>query len=102
RDSPTSVRGEEANSCLRLWLRLKPRLAEEGSTRVYQMVGRPLVATVGRMERRGIKVDREYLAKLSGTFATDIAALEQRVYEAAGGPFTIGSAAPPRWGFLSR
>jgi DNA polymerase-1 len=48
-------------------------LAEEGSTRVYQMVDRPLVATVGRMERRGIKVDREYLAKLSGTFATEIA-----------------------------
>jgi DNA polymerase I-like protein with 3'-5' exonuclease and polymerase domains len=29
------------------------------------MVDRPLVATVGRMERRGIKVDRDYLAKLS-------------------------------------
>ena len=90
-DAATEYAAEDADICLRLWLRLKPRLAEEGSTRVYQMVDRPLVATVGRMERRGIKVDREYLAKLSGTFATDIAALEQRVYEAAGGPFTIGS-----------
>jgi len=90
-DAATEYAAEDADICLRLWLRLKPRLAEEGSTRVYQMVDRPLVTTVGRMERRGIKVDRDYLAKLSGTFATEIAALEQRVFEAANGPFTIGS-----------
>jgi len=90
-DAATEYAAEDADICLRLWLRLKPRLAEEGSTRVYQMVDRPLVATVGRMERRGIKVDRDYLAKLSGTFATEIAALEARVFEAANGPFTIGS-----------
>src|SRR4030095_15082262 len=55
------------------------------------MVDRPLVTTVGRMERRGVKVDRDYLARLSGTFATEIAALERRVYDAANRPFTIGS-----------
>ena len=38
---------------------------------------------IGRMERRGIKVDRDYLAKLSGDFAIEIAALEERIYEAA-------------------
>jgi DNA polymerase-1 len=90
-DAATEYAAEDADICLRLWLRLKPRLAEEGSTRVYQMVDRPLVTTVGKMERRGIKVDREYLAKLSGTFATEISALEGRIYEAAQGPFTIGS-----------
>ena len=90
-DAATEYAAEDADICLRLWLRLKPRLSAEGSTRVYEMVDRPLVTTVGRMERRGIKVDREYLARLSGTFATEIAALEQRVYEAAQGPFTIGS-----------
>jgi len=90
-DAATEYAAEDADICLRLWLRLKPRLTAEGSTRVYEMIDRPLVATVGRMERRGVKVDRDYLAKLSGTFATEIAALEQRVYEAAEGPFTIGS-----------
>jgi DNA polymerase-1 len=92
-DAATEYAAEDADICLRLWLRLKPRLAEEGSTRVYHMVDRPLVTTVGKMERRGIKVDREYLAKLSGTFATEISALEGRIYEAAQGPFTIGSPA---------
>ncbi|MEO6358954.1 MAG: DNA polymerase, partial [Sphingomicrobium sp.] len=52
---------------------------------------RPLIPVIGRMERRGVKVDRDYLAKLSGEFATEIARLEERVYEAACGPFTIGS-----------
>jgi DNA polymerase-1 len=55
------------------------------------MVDRPLVATIGRMERRGVKVDRDYLAHLSRTFAIEIAALEEKVYDAANGPFTIGS-----------
>ena len=65
-DAATEYAAEDADICLRLWLRLKPRLAAEGSTRVYEMVDRPLVRTVGQMERRGIKVDRDYLAKLVG------------------------------------
>jgi DNA polymerase-1 len=89
----TEYAAEDADICLRLWHRLKPRLSVEGVTGVYQMVDRPLAATVGRMELRGIKVDRDYLAKLSGTFATEIAKLEAQVYEAAEGPFTIGSPA---------
>jgi len=90
-DVATEYAAEDADICLRLWQRLKPRLAEEGSTRVYEMVDRPLAATIGRMERRGVKVDRDYLAQLSRTFATGISGLEEKVYEAANGPFTIGS-----------
>ena len=72
-DRATEYAAEDADITLRLWQRLKPRIASEGVTRVYEMVDRPLVATIGRMERRGIKVDRDYLAKLSGEFATEIA-----------------------------
>ena len=90
-DAATEYAAEDSDICLRLWQRLKPRMATEGVTGVYEMVDRPLAATVGAMELRGIKVDRAYLAKLSGTFATEIAKLEGQVYEAAEGPFTIGS-----------
>ncbi|MCY7271901.1 MAG: DNA polymerase I, partial [Sphingomonas bacterium] len=90
-DAATEYAAEDADICLRLWQRLKPRIAAERVCRVYQMVDRPLAATVGRMELRGIKVNRDYLAKLSGTFAVEIAKLEEQVYEAAEGPFTIGS-----------
>jgi DNA polymerase I len=87
----TEYAAEDADITLRLWQRLKPRITCEAATRVYEMVDRPLVPVIGRMERRGVKIDREYLARLSAEFTIEIAALEQRVYEAAGGPFTIGS-----------
>ena len=90
-DIATQYAAEDADITLRMWLRLKPRMAAEGVARVYEMVDRPLVATIARMEQRGIKVDRAYLAKLSGTFAVEIAKLEGQVFEAAQGPFTIGS-----------
>ncbi|RST32078.1 DNA polymerase I [Sphingomonas ginkgonis] len=90
-DRATEYAGEDADVTFRLWQRLKPRLAAERVTRVYELVDRPLVPTIARMERRGVKVDRDYLADLSATFSTEIAALEEQVYEAACGPFTIGS-----------
>jgi DNA polymerase-1 len=87
----TEYAAEDADITLRLWLRLKPRLAQENVARVYERVDKPLVPVIGRMERRGIKVDREYLARLSREFGNEITKLEERVYEAACGPFTIGS-----------
>jgi DNA polymerase-1 len=87
----TEYAAEDADIALRLWLRLKPRLAAENVARVYERVDKPLVGVIGRMERRGIKVDRDYLARLSADFGHDIQALEEKIYEAACGPFTIGS-----------
>jgi DNA polymerase I len=87
----TEYAAEDADLALRLWLRLKPRLAQENVTRVYERVDKPLVGVIGRMERRGIRVDRDYLARLSAEFSRDIQALEEKIYEAACGPFTIGS-----------
>ena len=87
----TEYAGEDADIALRLWLRLKPRLAQENVSRVYERVDKPLVSVIGRMERRGIKVDRDYLARLSAEFSRDIQTLEEKIYEAACGPFTIGS-----------
>ncbi|MEA1072448.1 DNA polymerase I [Sphingomonas sp. LY160] len=90
-DAATEYAAEDADITLRLWQRLKPRVTAEAVTSVYEMVDRPLVATIARMERRGVRVDRDYLARLSGTFAEEIGKLEGQVYEAAEGPFTIGS-----------
>ncbi|PZU80055.1 MAG: DNA polymerase I [Sphingomonas sp.] len=87
----TRYAAEDADVTLRLWRRFGPRLPVESATRVYQMVDRPLVAVVARMEQRGVKVDRERLAQLSGDFSGQIATLETLVHDLAGGPFTIGS-----------
>ncbi|WP_026166853.1 DNA polymerase I [Novosphingobium nitrogenifigens] len=87
----TRYAAEDAEVTWRLHAVLAPRLAEEGGTRIYQRVDRPLVQVIATMEGHGIKVDRERLATLSGEFATRIAALESVIHEKAGTTFTIGS-----------
>lgn len=90
-DRATEYAGEDADVTLRLWNRFRTRLAHERVTRVYEMVDRPLVAVVGRMERDGVKVDRDELKTLSAEFSDAIAALEERICAEAGSRFTIGS-----------
>ncbi len=87
----TRYAAEDADVTYRLWKRFKARLPAEGATRVYEMVDRPLVPVIARMETHGIRVDREKLAALSSEFTGQIAALETEVHAMAGGAFTIGS-----------
>ena len=90
-DRATEYAAEDAEVTWRLHRLLKPRLSDEGGTRVYERVDRPLVPVVAQMERHGIKVDREALVGLSATFATEIGKLEGEIHELAGQAFTIGS-----------
>ena len=90
-DRATEYAAEDADVTLRLWNRFKTRLAHERVTRVYEQVDRPLVPVVARMEREGVKVDREELSKLSAEFNEQIVQLEERVCAEAGSKFTIGS-----------
>jgi len=82
---------EAADVSLRLWQVLKPRLAMDGIVSVYERLERPLVPVLARMEQRGISVDRQILARLSGELAQGAARLEDEIYELAGERFTIGS-----------
>jgi len=90
-DKATAYAAEDADVTWRLHRLLKPRLPDEGGTRIYERVDRPLIPVVARMERRGIKVDRERLAGLSAGFAEEIGKLETRIHEMAGEEFTVGS-----------
>lgn len=90
-DRATAYAAEDAEVTWRLHAVLKPRLALEGGTRIYQRVDRLLVPVVAAMEREGIKVDRAALARLSEQFARTTAAIEAEIHQIAGEPFTIGS-----------
>jgi len=87
----TRYAAEDADVTLRLWHRFKPRLSRDSVTTVYERVDRPLVPVIAQMEQHGIKVDRAALAQLSAEFARDMIRLEAEIYEAAGGPFQVGS-----------
>jgi DNA polymerase I len=87
----TRYAAEDADVTLRLWQKLKPRLSSESVATLYERVERPLVPVVAQMEREGVKVDREHLARLSSEFAHQMGALEAELHDMAGQPFAIGS-----------
>lgn len=90
-EKATAYAAEDADVTLRLWRTLRPRLAAESKTAVYETLERPLVSVLARMESRGIAIDRQILSRLSGDFAQGLARLEDEIYELAGEKFTIGS-----------
>ncbi|MGD9664059.1 MAG: DNA polymerase I [Novosphingobium sp.] len=90
-DRATHYAAEDADVTWRLHALLARRLPEEAATRIYERVDRPLIAVVAMMERNGIKVDRDRLARLSQEFAETIAGLETQIHALAGTEFTIGS-----------
>ncbi len=90
-DRATEYAAEDADVTWRLHQYLKPRLNEEGGSRIYERVDRPLIPVVAGMEREGIKVERARLAKLSEEFASETARLEREIHEIAGQEFTVGS-----------
>ena len=90
-DKAAEYAAEDADVTLRLWMALKPRLAAERMTTVYETLERPLLAVIVDMERTGIKVDKAILARLSSSFAQSIARLEEEVAALAGHKFNLGS-----------
>ncbi len=87
----TEYAAEDADVTWRLHAHLARRMPDEGATRIYQRVDRPLIPVVAKMEREGIKVDRAELSRLSETFAETIGRLEKEIHKDAGEEFTIGS-----------
>jgi DNA polymerase-1 len=90
-EKATEYGAEDADVSLRLWNVMKPRLAAESMTTVYETLERPMVATLAAMEQRGVAIDRTMLARLSGEFAQEMARLEEEICELAGERFNLGS-----------
>ncbi|VFU09030.1 DNA polymerase I [Methylocella tundrae] len=90
-DRASEYSAEDADVTLRLWRVLKPRLAAERMSAVYETLERPMIEVLARMERRGISIDRAILSRLSGEFAQDMARLEALIFELAGESFNLGS-----------
>lgn len=87
----TEYAAEDADVTWRLHAHLKPRLSQEGGSRIYERVDRPLIHVVAQMEREGIKVDRVRLARLSEEFARETDRLESEIHADAGEEFVVGS-----------
>ena len=90
-DKAAEYAAENADVVLRLWRALKPRLAAEHVTAVYETLERPLVPVLARMERRGVAIDRDMLSRLAGDFAQSMGRLEDEISRIVGAPFNPGS-----------
>ncbi len=83
---------EDADITLRLHQTLWPKLeAEPKLATVLREIELPLVPVLSRMERTGVRVDRDMLARQSQELAERLHALEQQAYAIAGRPFNMGS-----------
>jgi DNA polymerase-1 len=82
---------EDADIAIRLWRLFKPRLVAERMVTVYELLERPMVGTLARMEGRGISIDRQILSRLSGEFAQGMGRVESDINALAGEPFNLGS-----------
>ncbi|BCX88847.1 DNA polymerase I [Methylomarinovum tepidoasis] len=83
---------EDADIALRLhqvlWSKLE---AEPKLKRLYQEIEMPLVPVLLRMERCGVLVDRDELARLSAELAERMAKVEEQVHCLAGEAFNLDS-----------
>jgi DNA polymerase-1 len=90
-DKATDYAAEDADFTLRLWLLLKPQIAQQHVTRVYERIERPIVPVVAAMETWGIRIDPEILRKQSHGFALRLQKLEGEIHALAGHTFNVGS-----------
>lgn len=82
---------EDADITLRLWYHLKPRLAQEKMTFIYEDIERPLIPVIADMEMAGIMVDPKILKSMSTDFGKKLAALEIEIHKLAGQDFNVAS-----------
>lgn len=90
-DKALDYAAEDAEVTGRLYRQLKPRIAEERMSFVYETMERRLVPVLSDMERTGIIVDATFLKELSGDFEKRTADIAEDIYKLAGHEFNIGS-----------
>jgi len=87
----TRYAAEDADVTLRLWRILKPRLATERLTTVYETLERGMPAVLADMELAGVRIDPARLKRLSHEFGLRMIELEDKAQAQAGRPFNLGS-----------
>lgn len=83
---------EDADITLRLHQVLYDKLSKEPALeQLYREIEVPLIGVLSRMERNGVLIDTDMLARQSKELAGQIAAIEQHAYDLAGQTFNLGS-----------
>ncbi len=82
---------EDADITLRLKNILEKRIRKEGLDKVFFGIEMPLLWVLADMELTGVKIDSNFLKKLSTKVKRQIKSLERRIYKIAGTEFNVNS-----------
>ncbi len=83
--------GGRAEAALEIWPTLAAELERDGLWPLYENLELPLLATLARMESRGILVDRLFLEHFGRDLEIQMQRLEEEIYGLAGERFLINS-----------
>tara|TARA_B100000700_G_scaffold321870_1_gene422078 strand:+ start:436 stop:3204 length:2769 start_codon:yes stop_codon:yes gene_type:complete len=87
----TEYAAEDADVTLRLYNYFEEKINEEKLNKVYEVFEKPMIKLLSKLEFNGIKVDSEYLKKLSKKFEDRLKKIEKEIFTIAGKVFNIGS-----------
>lgn len=87
----TKYAAEDALITFKLFNFFKQRLVKEKFSYIYEKIDKPLIEVLGSMEKIGIKIDPQYLKKLSLEFQQQSAKLEKKIFKITKQDFNIGS-----------
>jgi DNA polymerase I len=90
-DKALDYAAEDAEVTGRLYRQLRPRIATEHMTTVYETLERALVPVLSDMERTGISVDATFLKELSSDLEKRAADIAEDIHKLAGREFNIAS-----------
>jgi len=90
-ETAAPVAAADADLTLQLADRMLARLREQGLDEVLEQLELPLVEVLAEMERTGVKVDRDHLARMSRDMERQIEALTREIHLLAGDAFNLNS-----------
>ena len=90
-DKATEYAAEDADVTLRLYEILSERVSDEKLSQIYEAFEKPMIKILSKLETYGIKVDDNYLKKLSKKFEKRLEKIEKEIFKISGKEFNIGS-----------
>ncbi|MDR3604381.1 MAG: DNA polymerase I [Syntrophaceae bacterium] len=90
-DQASEYSCEDADVTFRLATIMTPRLEEAGLEDLFLNVELPVISVLTDMELVGVRIDSDYLKKLSIEFGENLKQIEREIYDLAGEEFNINS-----------
>lgn len=90
-DKATLYAAEDADYTFRLRGKLAPKIDELELNDLYYNIELPLIRVLAVMEEAGVRIDAQFLGRLSSEMDIRLEALQKKIVEAAGMQFNINS-----------